>query len=201
MAQVTLPYNLTPGTPENVNNLMSNLNALKDGVNTIDTAQIANGAVTAAKLATAVSSGLATNVKSTFKDDIFSTTSTSFTDITGMSVSITPTANTSKVLVIAHVYVAAGSNNTHSVNLLRGSTNIAQPATGTTTATMNAQFDAAERDKIVSIAYLDSPATTSATTYKLQSKSSNGGTVYVNRRGDSANVTSVSNITAIEVLA
>lgn len=54
MASVSLPYNLTAGSPENVANLMSNLNALKDGVNTIDTAQIASGAVTTAKLASAV---------------------------------------------------------------------------------------------------------------------------------------------------
>jgi microcystin-dependent protein len=40
MAQVTLPYTLTAGTPENVNNLNSNLNALTTGVNTIDTAQL-----------------------------------------------------------------------------------------------------------------------------------------------------------------
>lgn len=50
MAQVTLPYTLTPGTPENVSNLMSNLTALRDGVNTIDTAQLAADAVTAAKI-------------------------------------------------------------------------------------------------------------------------------------------------------
>lgn len=54
MATVTLPNTLTPGTPEDVTKLMANLNALKDGVNTIDTAQIASGAVTAAKLASAV---------------------------------------------------------------------------------------------------------------------------------------------------
>lgn len=69
MAQVTLPYTLTPGTPENVNNLMSNLTALRDGVNTIDTAQIANGAVTSAKLgsgavdATALASNAVTDAK------------------------------------------------------------------------------------------------------------------------------------------
>ena len=40
MAQVTLPYTLTAGTAENVNNLNSNLNALVTGVNTIDTAQM-----------------------------------------------------------------------------------------------------------------------------------------------------------------
>lgn len=52
MAQVSLPYTLTAGTPENVNNLVANLNALVAGVNTVDTAQIANNAVTRAKLAT-----------------------------------------------------------------------------------------------------------------------------------------------------
>lgn len=40
MAQVTLPYTLTAGTAENVNNLNSNLNALATGVNTIDVAQL-----------------------------------------------------------------------------------------------------------------------------------------------------------------
>lgn len=54
MAQVSLPYTLTAGTPENVNNLMSNLNALVAGVNTIDTAQIASGSVSQAKLAAGV---------------------------------------------------------------------------------------------------------------------------------------------------
>ena len=54
MAQVSLPYTLTAGTPENVNNLVSNLNALVTGVNTIDTAQIADASITAAKLAPGV---------------------------------------------------------------------------------------------------------------------------------------------------
>lgn len=53
MAQVTLPYTLTAGTPENVNNLVANLNALVAGINTVDTAQIASSAVTTAKIADA----------------------------------------------------------------------------------------------------------------------------------------------------
>jgi microcystin-dependent protein len=59
MATVTLPYTLTAGTPENVNNLMANLNALVAGANTVDTAQIAARAVTAAKIeATVVPAGM-----------------------------------------------------------------------------------------------------------------------------------------------
>lgn len=56
MATVTLPYTLTAGTPENVNNLMANLNALVAGANTVDTAQIAAQAVTSAKLAVGATS-------------------------------------------------------------------------------------------------------------------------------------------------
>lgn len=98
MAQVTLPYNLTPGTPENVNNLMSNLNALKDGVNTIDTAQIAAGAVTDAKLATALANNLgitnggntkrATTGLLTTERTLTTSVTDNFTDVTGASVTL-----------------------------------------------------------------------------------------------------------------
>ena len=42
-------------------------------------------------------------VKSVTKTDTFTTKSTSFTDITGLSVSITPTRSDSKILVMMHV--------------------------------------------------------------------------------------------------
>ena len=54
MAQVSLPYTLQAGQPENVNQLVANLNALVAGVNTVDTAQLASGSVSQAKLAAGV---------------------------------------------------------------------------------------------------------------------------------------------------
>lgn len=51
MATVSLPYTLQAGQPENVNQLVANLNALVAGINTIDTAQLATDAVTTAKIA------------------------------------------------------------------------------------------------------------------------------------------------------
>lgn len=56
MAIVTLPYTLQAGTPENVNNLMANLNALVAGTNVVDSAQIASLAVSSAKLAVGATS-------------------------------------------------------------------------------------------------------------------------------------------------
>lgn len=54
MATVSLPYTLQAGQPENVNQLVANLNALVAGVNTVDTAQLAAGSVSQAKLAAGV---------------------------------------------------------------------------------------------------------------------------------------------------
>jgi hypothetical protein len=51
MAQVSLPYTLTAGQPENVNQLQADLDALVAGVNTVNTAQIADGNVTTVKIA------------------------------------------------------------------------------------------------------------------------------------------------------
>ena len=49
-------------------------------------------------------------VKHTTKDDYFSTGSSSFTDVTGLSVAITPTSSSSKIFIMACVqYSSAGS--------------------------------------------------------------------------------------------
>ena len=49
-------------------------------------------------------SGGIIQVKSTTKTDTFSTTSSSYTDITGLSVSITPTRSDSKILIFVTVH-------------------------------------------------------------------------------------------------
>jgi len=54
--------------------------------------------------------------------------------------------------------------------------------------------------------YLDSPATTSATTYKIQIYNNNGsGTIYINRSQDDTNASNfprgVSSITVMEIAA
>jgi hypothetical protein len=51
----------------------------------------------------------------------------------------------------------------------------------------------------LSMAVLDSPATTSATTYKVQARV-NGSTMHINRLPSDANFTTVSTVTVMEVL-
>ena len=168
---------------------------IADGI--ISTADIANDAVTAAKIADAVSFGKVLQVVSTAKTDTFSTTATysgGFADITGLSVAITPSATSSKVLVLVQIYNSVGSN-TQFFNLIRGSTNLLQPGSGSLKATIGNDHSMGN----VSITFLDSPSSTSETTYKVATAREASGTVYVNRRQDSANHTGSSTITAIEI--
>ena len=139
-------------------------------------------------------------VVNTIKADVFSTTSTSFTDLTGMSVSITPSATTSKVLVFFALSVSNGSvNSSVYVNLVRDSTNIAQSTGGATNNQTSAHVVTATLGNFFSaVQFLDSPNTTSATTYKLQIRTSSG-TAFVNRRGADGGDGLVCTMTAMEV--
>jgi hypothetical protein len=145
---------------------------------------------------------LGPNVAQTVKTDTFTTTSASFVDITGMSVTITPSSATSKVLVVVDLSTARGGAGTTvaRVNLLRDSTNIAQPTTGTNPATINLGMPETTAYYENSLVFLDSPNTASAVTYKLQVAVSQN-TFNVNLRNNDTNSTMISTITAIEVAA
>lgn len=132
-------------------------------------------------------SGSVLQVLQATKTDTFGTNSTSFTDITGLSVTITPSSSSSKILVLFNISCGIYGDIAHGyVNLVRNSTNIfiADSAGSRTPATK--VFNLASQDGAMhthASQYLDSPATTSATVYKLQLKSSNTNQVYINRSG------------------
>jgi len=97
--------------------------------------------------------------------------STTFTDTT-LTATITPTLNTSKVLVLVsqqmYAYRDTGGIG-GAARLLRGATSIySLGATGEETAYVNS---GSAHSSVFPMAYLDSPATTSATTYKTQARS------------------------------
>ena len=148
-------------------------------------------------------------VVSTSKTDTFTSATTgAFTDITGLSVSITPTSATSKVLVIAtamFVRTVVGTASRY-IRLVRDSTAIAVGDTaGSRISASMGGISAAGNDQPDpgTITFLDSPATTSATTYKLQFYA-DASTFYLNRSVTDTNGTNggrfASGITVMEVL-
>ena len=148
-------------------------------------------------------------VVSTTKSNSFSTNSGSYTDVTGLSVSITPTLATSKIMVFVDVQVV-GDNGVGSAfwQLVRGATAIAiGDQEGSNRRRSTGQAYSADNNTAFSgsINFLDSPSTTSATTYKVQILADGGGSAYVNRSeayGDTTNhATGASTITVMEILA
>ena len=108
-----------------------------------------------------------------------STSSSSTYADTGLSASITPKFSTSKILVIVdHNGCRKDTSNTSlQVALFRGATQIS----GIDGSAGNNNTTGVNDIGNIGISYLDSPATTSSTTYKTQFKSqANSANVYVN---------------------
>ena len=142
----------------------------------------------------------------TVKTDTTSLSSTTtFTDITGMSVSITPSSSSSKVLVQFSANLSNLSNGHVDIRLLRGSTAICVgDAGGSRTQTTVSKEAAAHGNGMEerSMTFLDSPGTTSATTYKLQWKTGLVDAVLNRSKSDSDDIhhpRGVSTITVWEV--
>ena len=135
------------------------------------------------------------------KVDTASFETTSFVDITGMTASITPSSNSNKILVETSIYLASAGSITNKINFVRGSTNIGQP-TGSSVAhqaTMM-QFIVGVQMNPFTMTFLDSPSTTSATSYKLQIAQDNTGIpVFINRYHGADNYHGISTLTLYEV--
>jgi hypothetical protein len=151
--------------------------------------------------------GKVLQVVSATKTDTFSMSGTTFTDVTDLSVTITPTATTSQVLIVALIAGNGTSGTTAALfRLVRGSTAIAIGATAGSRVRTSGAIMAANNDIIFNggVTTLDSPATTSATTYKIQLAGTSGsGTNYVNRTTNDTDSSgyprTVSTITAYEI--
>jgi hypothetical protein len=129
----------------------------------------------------------------------FSTTSVTMVDVTDVTLSITPSATSSKILLLLTGGSANSGNNINSFNVLRGATILSASGSG---VTFNAYYGATTTLDLHHFAwsFLDSPNTTSATTYKLQ-MSVGAGTGYVNRRASGTDSTTSTYLTALEISA
>mgnify|MGYP003129722061 CR=1 FL=1 len=130
---------------------------------------------------------------------------TTFTDISGMEVTITPTSSSHKILLYYTVnFGNSASDRNDLLRLVRdGSTVAAIIGSGGSVANGNALCRLSTNQQIInhSNMALDSPATTSAVTYKLQWSGESSGTRYMNRRGGSSEYVTTSHLTAMEVSA
>jgi len=177
-----------------------------------DTWQDSNGnPVASGAGGTFTAPGSVLQVVSTTKTDTFSASVAgnggTSGPVTGLNVSITPRSTANKILVFATIQIASAGIRA-AVNLLRNSTEIAiGDAAGS--RDRNSGF-AAEiggyEGQVLTLNYLDTPNTTSATTYSValvNSLQSATQTLYVNRTETDADAVTVprlvSTITAMEV--
>ena len=153
--------------------------------------------------------GCILQVVSATKTDVQSTTSQTYADITGLSVSITPSSSSNKILVFYSV-AASNSGGSTAIQLVRNSTaiNIGTAAGGSQVAATLGNYYNTDTNSVSvgSGNFLDSPATTSATTYKLQFRvGDTGGTARINMSFNQTNaaytLSLVSSITVMEVAA
>jgi len=138
--------------------------------------------------------GSVLQVVSTEKSDQFTTTSTTFVDITGMSATITPTSSSSKILIIFSVGLVGNSTAGQFVYLKvnrdpSGLVSIGDQASARARVSAGNGGTQPYSNSSLTITNLDSPSTTSAVTYNIQIRSQTTGTAKFNSRGDDADST------------
>jgi len=160
------------------------------------------GATTAASVKTPAGTILQTVTK-TFTDGTSATSSgTTYTDITNGNIAITPKYNNSKILIIPNIlfYLQDSSSEYMYIGfrLLRGSSTVVSP---TISADSNGGYDyGADFAANQTLQFggrhcghhVDTPATTSATTYKFQTLNYDSGrTCVINGGGGSSSITAM----------
>lgn len=145
------------------------------------------------------------------KTDAFTHSTTTWTDVTGLSASITPSATSSKILVLASVAIGSAGDFAY-IRLLRDSTVIDIGDTASNRVRVTGAIGYSGGDQPynmdqVPVMYLDSPSTTSAVTYKFQLRSgSSNFLVAINQTGSDRDTSNYewrtpSNIVLMEVAA
>lgn len=164
---------------------------LPDGC--IQSADIASGVIPAG--------GKILQVKQTFKNDTASTSSGSFSDISGLTVSITPSATSSKILYKGSLYLGyTGAEGNFRLKRTIGGTATDIGVSSVLDDDADGSFAIGGSSLYVTanFEFLDSPNTTSAITYGIRWHM-HSGTMYLNRTWDSGWFHGSSTITAMEV--
>ena len=134
-----------------------------------------------------------------------STTSTAFVDIAGLPQSITPSATTSRILILFNCMIGSTIGWHAHVRIMRDSTavGVGDSYGSRKQSTSESSAGGTSMCQPVPGMFVDEPSTTSATTYKLQWASEASGTIYLNRaltNTDNLNFgTFISTLTVMEI--
>ena len=183
----------------------------------IQRAKIAINQILGGTPLTSLPAGSVLQVVHTNYTTLFSTTSTSFVDITGFNLTITPTSTSNKILLIINSTMSTMSGHSD-INLTRSIGGATATSTGfigdqsvssRTASTFHQYthpgFNTTWDMPIRSISFLDSPNTTSSIVYQLQGAVPYSATytLYINRQSDEADASysarNISSITAMEI--
>ena len=152
------------------------LNAIPATSGAVTSAYLLDGSVTAAKMGangTWAPAGTVLQVVNATSTSDQSTTSTSYSS-TGLSASITPKFSTSKILVMLSACGGKNGSSGGSVQIWRGGSSICLVGD-------NLGFDSTSNNTnqpMIVQNYLDSPATTSSTTYTIYFRSNSSGQTF-----------------------
>ena len=141
-----------------------------------------------------VQPGSVLQVVQTLKTDTFTTTSDTFVTVTGTTATITPRSASSKILILGSMMLGStGTTAEHTafVKVVGGNTSAYLgdaegnriQAVGTIGQAAGA-YGANRANGFTSLAFLDSPATTSAVTYSLELRRGIGSTAFMGRSGN-----------------
>jgi hypothetical protein len=147
-------------------------------------------------LPAAIATGKVLQVVHTTKTTIFSTSSSSFTDVTGLSASITPSSTLSKIQILCNTNLSSenASGGLIYFKIIRGIggsfVDIGESTDARTGEHAHIERECNETATHVSstrhnILFLDSPSTTSAVTYKAQAKTNGSNTAVIGASGRS----------------
>ena len=141
----------------------------------------ANGSVTGG--------GKILQIVTTEKTDTFTGYGQTFFDITGMSLAITPSATSSKILVQVHMPYCVTASEHVAVRLMRDSTPISIGDAGESSQTRcsHGGYHDVSQTRNCAIMYVDSPSSTSAVTYKMQGRTHGNDSIAIGKNGYTQN--------------
>jgi hypothetical protein len=166
---------------------------------------LTNGGYDAADLVGAVGGGKVLQVVSTTVSNALAiSATTSYSDITGLSATITPSSASNKILIMYKILMCNSSGGNGTIRLNRNGTAIGLGDAGTgEEATVSMNFANSNNYWAFDFggSFLDSPSSTSALTYKFTVRNEGSVTVHFNRtnRLGGEDILGISTITLMEI--